>query len=79
MGKINSILTGNSIYLREYHTFGRRAEVVDSVIDHPLMSKIHALIEWNNSSWNIKDVSSNGTLVNNRVLQKNKKHKLIFH
>jgi len=76
VGKINSILTGHSIYLREYHTFGRRAEIVDNVIDHALISKVHAFIEWDGKSWNISDVSTNGVLINNIIIPKNKKQKL---
>lgn len=62
--------TGKYIYLLAHHTFGRREDVVDTIIPHPKISKIHATIEWNGSHWLLKDLSSNGTWSNKQKLEK---------
>ena len=56
------------VYLRDYHTFGRRSDSVDTAIDSKQISKLHAIIEWRKPKWLIKDVSKNGVKLNNRVM-----------
>ena len=59
----------NSIqYIREYHTFGRRDEAVDTFIDHSFVSKLHAFIEWKDPHWLINDVSKNGVWLNEKKI-----------
>ena len=59
----------NSVhYVREYHTFGRRAESVDTFIEHSSVSKLHTFIEWKNSQWYINDVSKNGVWLNEKKI-----------
>jgi len=55
-------------YLRDYHTFGRRADSVDTLIQHAFISKLHAIIEWREPSWYIKDVSKNGLKLNGKII-----------
>ena len=55
-------------YLREHHTLGRRADSVDTLLDFPFISKIHAVIEWREPNWLIKDVSRNGVWLNQQRL-----------
>lgn len=50
--------------LAPHHTFGRLAASVDTLIDKPYISKLHAAIEWNGSQWRIKNLGLNGTWVN---------------
>ena len=57
------------IYLREYHTIGRRRHEVDTILDHAFVSKLHAVIEWKVDSWVITDMSSNGTWLNGNRLK----------
>jgi len=63
-------------YLKAYHCFGRSTTNVDTVIDTPEISRIHAVIEWTNEQWFIRDVSSNGTWLNNQKLTKDSSNKL---
>jgi hypothetical protein len=55
-------------YLRDYHTFGRRKGSVDTVLDYSYISKFHAVIEWREPNWLLKDVSKNGLKLNNKII-----------
>lgn len=57
-------------YLYAHHSFGRFAYSVDTLITSPQVSKIHAIIEWKHQQWTIRDLSSNGTWLNNKKLIK---------
>lgn len=50
--------------LAPHHTFGRLAASVNSHIDKPYVSKLHAAIEWNGRQWRIKNLGLNGTWIN---------------
>ena len=50
--------------LAPHHTFGRLANSVDTLIDKPYISKLHAAIEWTGSHWCLKSLGLNGTLIN---------------
>lgn len=54
--------------LAPHHTFGRLATSVDTHIDKPYISKLHAAIEWNGSHWRLKNLGLNGTWVNGTAL-----------
>ena len=61
------------LYLSDHHTFGRLKEKVDTLIDDRYVSRIHAVIQWQQPDWKIRDLSSsNGTWVNNTPIQQNK-------
>lgn len=66
----------NRQYLLPHHNFGRRAEAVDTFIDQAEVSKIHAIIEWNGDEWHIRDVSHNGTWLDNEKLVDSRFYKL---
>lgn len=66
----------NFIVLAPHHTFGRLANSVDTHIDKPYVSKLHASIEWNGSEWRIKHLGLNGTWVNGVSLASNETHSL---
>jgi len=55
-------------YLYAHHSFGRYIYSVDTVISDPVVSKIHMTIEWHNNQWLLRDLSRNGTWLNNRKL-----------
>lgn len=55
-------------YLRDYHTFGRRDGTVDTLLSYAYVSKLHAVVEWREPNWLIKDVSKNGLKVNNKII-----------
>ena len=59
-----------SLYLLAHHSFGRLAHSVDTVIDDPVVSRVHAVIEWESNKWKIIDLSRNGIWVNSRKLDK---------
>ncbi|AAZ26624.1 FHA domain-containing protein [Colwellia psychrerythraea] len=63
-------------YLNACHCFGRSPTNVDTVINAQEVSRIHAVVEWNNNQWLIRDLSNNGTWVNNQKLVKDNPHKL---
>jgi hypothetical protein len=54
--------------LAPHHTFGRLATSVDTHIDKPYVSKLHAAIEWNGRHWRIKNLGLNGTWINGASL-----------
>lgn len=54
--------------LAAHHTFGRLAVSVNTCIDNPCISKLHAAIEWNGCAWCIKNLGLNGTWLNERLL-----------
>lgn len=54
--------------LAPHHTFGRMANNVDTLIDKPYISKIHAAIEWTGNHWCLKSLGLNGTWINGSKL-----------
>jgi pSer/pThr/pTyr-binding forkhead associated (FHA) protein len=63
-------------YLNAYHCFGRSATNADTVIDASEISRLHAVIEWVDEQYVIRDISSNGTWVNDSKLIKDCVQKL---
>lgn len=68
MAYLRNLLTGETVYLLNHHTFGRRLETVDTCIPYPEISQIHAVIEWNGRQWEIRDLGRNGTWLNQKKL-----------
>lgn len=64
--------TNSFCYLRPHHVFGRLTESVHTQIAKPEVSKIHAVIEYQDEIWWLKDLSSNGTWLNHKHLDKHK-------
>ncbi|RYZ84519.1 MAG: FHA domain-containing protein, partial [Moraxellaceae bacterium] len=54
--------------LAPHHTFGRLASAVDTQVDKPYISKLHAAIEWTGRTWRIKNLGLNGTRINGNAL-----------
>ena len=71
MAYIFDTATGSYIALAPHHTFGRLANSVDTQIDKPYISKLHAAIEWNGKDWRIKNLGLNGTWLNRNNLAAN--------
>ena len=57
-----------TIVLRSHHTFGRRRSSVDTWLQSPDVSHIHAAIRWESAYWVILDLSRNGTRVDDQHL-----------
>lgn len=58
-------------YLKHHTTLGRFGPSVEILVENPEVSKIHATIEWNKEQWLIKDLSSNGTWLNDEKIARN--------
>jgi len=63
--------TQQKCLLQSHHSFGRLEHSVNTCISNAYVSKVHAFIEWNESHWLLRDVSSNGTWVNGTRLMQN--------
>ncbi|MEW5250027.1 FHA domain-containing protein [Microbulbifer sp. 2201CG32-9] len=59
---------GHPEYLMAHHTIGRRAGAVDTHIADAEISGIHAAIQWTGTHWNLRDLSRNGTWLNDQQL-----------
>lgn len=64
MAYLLDVALGSYFPLAPHHTFGRLAPAVNTHIDKPYVSKLHAAIEWHHSHWRIKNLGLNGTWVN---------------
>lgn len=71
MAYLTSKNTKFQIYIKSFHQFGRLAAAVDTLIDSPEISRLHAVIEWIDGSWQIRDLSKNGVWLNNRAITVN--------
>jgi hypothetical protein len=65
--------------LAPHHTFGRLAKGVDTHIDKPYVSKLHAAIEWNGAHWCIKHLGLNGTWINGIAMTQGETRKLALN
>ena len=63
-------------YLNAYHCFGRSTTSVDTLIEASDVSRMHAVIQWHDKQWLIRDLSQNGTWINSQKLEKDNAHKL---
>lgn len=64
------------LYLKAFHQFGRLTSIVDTLIDSSEISRIHAIIEWIDNTWYIRDLSKNGVWINNKKIAPNKLYRL---
>jgi hypothetical protein len=60
--------TQQNCILQSHHSFGRLHSAVNTFVSDACISKIHAIIEWNEQHWLLRDVSSNGTWLNGNKL-----------
>lgn len=77
MATLLNKLSKQVLQLLPHHTFGRREDRVDTHLDAPQISKIHASIEWDGSNWSIKDLSRNGIWLDKEKLIYGEKHPLM--
>jgi len=68
--------TKYQLYLKAFHQFGRLSSAVDTLIASPEISRIHAIIEWIDNAWFIRDISKNGVWLNNEKITANKLYRL---
>lgn len=65
--------------LAPHHTFGRLASSVNTLINKPYISKLHAAIEWTGSHWCLKSLGLNGTWINDSHLSQGDSRDLNIH
>lgn len=68
MAYLFDVAAETCVPLAPHHTFGRLAASVDTAIDKPYVSKLHAAIEWNGYCWRFKNLGQNGSWVNGQPL-----------
>lgn len=71
MASLRNTWTDERRYLRSHHTFGRKLTLVDTLIPEPRVSKIHAAITWSGEHWQLRDISRNGTWLDDKKLVAN--------
>ncbi len=64
------------IYLNVNHIFGRSTRAANTVIAQPEISRIHAIIGWDQGKWIIVDYGRNGTWLNQKKLVKDRPYSL---
>ena len=57
-------------FLTSHHYLGRSIANADTVVGSMEVSRVHASIEWSGDYWLVRDVSTNGTWVNQKKLSK---------
>lgn len=77
MATLRDEKTGDKIFLRSLHAFGRNPVKADTVLANHDASQLHASIRWNGDAWELIDHSSNGTLLNGRRIANNVKLELV--
>lgn len=68
-GGILNSSSGDSIYLRQYHTIGRSKDC-HTPLSRNDISRIHAVMFWQENGWYIQDKSTNGVWVNRKRIAK---------
>ncbi len=76
MALLKNLDSNEFIYLFAYHSFGRLIYSVNTLMPRPEISKIHAVMEWDGTLWYIRDISKNGTWLNQKKLIPTKNHQL---
>ncbi len=76
MAYLLELNTDRRCFLNPHHSFGRLAYAVDTLISGSKISKHHAIIEWQNDCWQIRDLSRNGTWLNQTKLAHNTRYPL---
>ncbi|SHO57014.1 FHA domain-containing protein [Vibrio quintilis] len=67
MASLNYSHAQYPVFLKAFHQFGRLSAKVDTVIDFPDASRIHAVVEWHDA-WYLRDLSKNGVRVNGHLI-----------
>lgn len=79
MAYILDIATNKLLPLAAHHTFGRLTASVDTCINKPYVSKLHAAIEWNGFQWQLKHLGLNGTWVNGIAIAQGESRELALN
>lgn len=68
MAIMENLLTGEKIFLKSHHVFGRNREKADTEIKNKDISQIHAAIRWDGWEWMLTDFSRNGIWIDGNRL-----------
>ena len=52
------------LFLKAFHRIGSLKSSVDTHIDSPTVSRVHAILLWKSNNWFIRDTSKNGIILN---------------
>lgn len=63
MAMIENLSTGEKVFLKPHHVFGRNREKADTELRSKEISQIHASIRWDGSEWMVTDFSRNGVWI----------------
>lgn len=72
MALLSNPSSGRRILLQTWHAFGRRQGTCRTVLESTDVSKVHAIVRWNQSRWEIQDQSRNGTLLDGARLARDR-------
>lgn len=76
MALLCNLKTPAPFHLKSYHRFGRLTGAVDTLLQSAAISKVHAVIEWENQRWQLRDQSKNGSWLNDHKLTKGESYPL---
>lgn len=79
MATLMDLNSGQSCFLYAHHSFGRLPYAVDTLLDFSQISKHHAVIDWYNDNWYIRDLSRNGSWLNDTKLKQNQRYRLTIN
>ncbi len=60
MALLENLISGEKIFLKSHHVFGRNREKADTELKNKDISQIHATIRWDGWNWMLTDLSRNG-------------------
>ncbi|RXJ72231.1 hypothetical protein CS022_16920 [Veronia nyctiphanis] len=69
LGGLLTTSDGNNVFLRQYHTVGRSSDC-HTLFNLAGVSRIHAVVVWQDERWYLFDKSTNGAWVNDKKLVK---------
>lgn len=77
MAKLKNLNTLEEIHLLPEHIFGRYKERSHTHLNYPKASRLQAFITWHDQNWHLKDVSTNGTFLNSKRIERGLKAPLV--
>ncbi|MBT8339088.1 MAG: FHA domain-containing protein [Desulfatitalea sp.] len=72
MATMENLLTGEKVFLKSHHVFGRSRDKADTELENRDISQIHAAILWNGWEWLLTDFSRNGIWIDGARLDRGK-------
>lgn len=63
MAIMENLVTGQQIFLKSHHVFGRNRAKADTVLKNKDISQIHASIRWDGRDWILTGLGRNGTWI----------------